>query len=49
MRSGKISSRPKSIAKDKSTFEKFENPANEPVGPTRLKPGPMLLKHAVVA
>ena len=49
IRSGKISSRPKSMAKERTIFEKSLYCAYEPIGPTIPKPGPMLLKQAATA
>ena len=46
---GNISSRPRSIAKERTSFEKSEYPENEPIGPTMPKPGPILLKQAATA
>ena len=39
---GKISSLPKSIANDKTSFAKGEKIEKLPVGPTKLSPGPTL-------
>ena len=49
IRSGNISRRPKSMAKERTAFENSEYSAKEPAGPTTPKPGPMLLKQAVTA
>lgn len=46
---GKISRRPKSIAKDKTIFETPLYSANDPIGPTTLNPGPTLLKQVTAA
>ena len=46
---GKISSLPKSIAKERSNFENAEYCAKFDAGPTASKPGPTLLKQAAVA
>jgi hypothetical protein len=42
---GNISSLPKSISNDKTILAKPEKPEKLPIGPTRLNPGPMLLRH----
>ena len=46
---GKISSLPRSIAKERRTFAGAEYAAKLPIGPTSASPGPILLKHATVA
>ena len=46
---GKSSSLPRSIAKERSIFEKAEYSEKFDVGPTASKPGPTLLKQAAVA
>lgn len=46
---GNSSSLPIIIIKDKTSWEKFENIEKLPVGPTKLSPGPTLLKHVKVA
>ena len=40
-KSGKISNLPNSIAKDKVSFDRFENPEKFPLGPTIPNPGPI--------
>ena len=42
---GNISNLPAIISIDNNIFEKSENSANEPIGPTAPKPGPTLLIH----
>ena len=46
---GKISSLPRSIATDRSTFDGALNTLNDDIGPTAPSPGPILLKQAEVA
>ena len=46
---GKISSLPRSIAKDKTSLEKGEYAAKFIIGPTPAKPGPTLLKQEIAA
>ena len=46
---GNISSLPRSIAKERSSFEKGEYAKKLDAGPTASRPGPILLKHAIVA
>ena len=46
---GKISSLPRSIAKERRYFENILYPEKERVGPTAPRPGPILLKQAVAA
>ena len=46
---GNISSLPRSIAKERSSFEKGEYAKKFDAGPTASRPGPMLLKQAAVA
>ena len=40
---GKSSNLPAIISKDNTNLEKYEKDANEPYGPTKLNPGPILL------
>ena len=47
--SGKSSSLPASISKDKTSFEKTENSLKFIAGPTALRPGPILLTVAATA
>lgn len=49
IRSGKISSLPASISKDKTNFEREEKFAKLYIGPTSPRPGPMLFKVAATA
>ena len=49
MINGNISSRPRSIAKDRISFERGEYPAKLDAGPTAPNPGPTLLKQADTA
>ena len=46
MRIGKISKRPASISKHKSSFDGKEKAAKLPIGPTISSPGPTLFKQA---
>ena len=46
---GNISSLPRSIAKERSSFEKGEYAKKFADGPTASNPGPILLKQAAVA
>ena len=46
---GKISSRPNNIAKERTIFEISEYSAKFNDGPTKLKPGPTLLKQVAAA
>ena len=46
---GRISSLPKSISRERTSFEKIENPPKLPIGPTTLSPGPILLKQEITA
>ena len=45
-KSGKISNLPNSIAKDKVSFDRFENPEKFPLGPTIPNPGPIFPMQA---
>ena len=45
-KSGKISNLPNSIAKDKVSFDRFENPEKFPLGPTIPNPGPIFRMQA---
>ena len=49
MSNGKISSRPNNIAKERTIFEISEYSAKFNDGPTKLKPGPTLLKQVAAA
>lgn len=46
---GNISSLPRSIATDRSTFDGALNTLNDDIGPAAPSPGPILLKQAEVA
>ena len=46
---GKISNRPISISIDNTSLAKIEYPEKLLIGPTELKPGPILLNVAVTA
>ena len=45
-KSGKISNLPNSIAKDKVSFDRFENPEKFQLGPTIPNPGPIFPMQA---